>query len=86
MGAFNSTQHSTTGISPHEMLTGDEKALPLTFFHPEYEAKKTSPQAYVRDVIRRQQELYDLCRRKTQQAQVRQRKTFDKKAAGAKAY
>ena len=68
------------------MLTGHEKSLPLTFFYPEYEGKKTSPQVYVRDVIRRQQELNDLCRRNTQQGQARQRKRFDKKAAGAKAY
>ena len=86
MGAYNSTQNSTTGVSPHMMLTGHEKSLPLTFFYPEYEGKKTSPQVYVRDVIRRQQELNDLCRRNTQQAQARQRKRFDKKAAGAKAY
>ena len=86
MGAYNSTQHSTTGVSPHMMLTGHEKSLPLTFFYPEYEGKKTSPQVYVRDVIRRQQELNDLCRRNTQQAQARQRKRFDKKAAGAKSY
>ena len=33
----------------------------------------------------RQQELNDYCRRNTQQAQARQRKSFDKKAAGAKA-
>ena len=31
MGAYNSTEHSTSGISPHMMLTGHEKALPLTF-------------------------------------------------------
>ena len=68
------------------MLTGHEKSLPLTFFYPEYEGKKTSPQVYVRDVIRRQQELNDLCRENTQQAQASQRKRFDKKAAGAKAY
>ena len=68
------------------MRTGNEKSLPLTFFYPEYEGKKTSPQVFVRDVIRRQQELNDLCRRNTQQAQARQKKRFDKKAAGAKAY
>ena len=48
--------------------------------------KKTSPQVYVRDIIRRQQVLNDLCRQNTQQAQARQRKRFEKKAAGAKAY
>ena len=35
MGAYNSTQHSTTGVSPPMMLNGHEKSLPLTFFHPE---------------------------------------------------
>ena len=73
MGAYNSTEHITTGISPHMMLTGHEKALPLTFFYPEYEGKRTSPQTYVRDVIRRQQDLNDLCRRNTQQSQIRQK-------------
>ena len=86
MGAYNSTQHSNTGVSPHNMLTGHEKSLPLTFFYPEYEGQKTSPQVYLRDMIRRQQELNDLCRRNTQQAQARQRKIFDRKTAGAKAY
>ena len=85
-GAYNSTQRSTTGVSPHMTLTGHEKSLPLTFFYPEYEGKKTFPQVYVGDVIRRQQELSDLCRRNTQQAQATQRKKFDKNAAGAKAY
>ena len=51
----------------------------------EYEGKKTSQQVYVRDVIS-QQELNDLCRRNSQQAQARQRKRFDKRAAGAKPY
>ena len=86
MAAYNMTQHSTTGISPHMMSTGHEKSLLLTFFCPEYEGKKTSPQVYVRDVIRHQQELNDLCKRNTQQAQAMHRNIFDKKVAGAKAY
>ena len=59
MDAYNSTEHSTTGISQHMMLTGHEKALPLSFFYPEYEGRKTAPQTYVSDVIRRQQDLND---------------------------
>ena len=86
MGAYNSTEQSTTGKSPHMMLTGHEKVLPLTFFYPEYEEKRTAPQTYVRDVIRRQQDLKDLCRRNTQQAQIRQNRRFDERTAEAKAY
>ena len=74
MGTYNSTQHSTTGASPYMMLTRHEKSLPLAFFYPEYEVKKTSPQIYVMDVIRHQQELNDFCRRKTQQAQATEKK------------
>ena len=40
----------------------------------------------MRDIIRRQQELNDLCRRNTQQAQLRQKRRFDKKTADAKSY
>ena len=54
-GTYNRTQHSTTGISPFMMLTGKERAMPLTFFYPEYEGKRTSPQAYVKEASRRQQ-------------------------------
>ena len=68
------------------MLTGHEKSLPLMFFYPEYEGKKTAPQTYVRDVIRRQQHLNDLCRRNTQHAQIRQKRRHDKRTADAKAY
>ena len=50
------------------MLIGHENALTSTFFYPENEGKKISPHFYVRDVIRRQQKLNDLCRRTTQQA------------------
>ena len=50
------------------------------------ERNRLSPQVYVRDVIRRQQELNDLCRRNKHQAQARQMKRFDKKADGAKNY
>ena len=79
MGAYNSTEPSTKGISPHIKLTGHKKALPLTFSYPEYEGKKTAPQTYERDIIRRHQELNDLCRRNTQQAQIRQKGDFIKR-------
>ena len=40
MGAYNSTQHSTTGVIPHMMLTGHEKSLPLTFFTQSTKGRK----------------------------------------------
>ena len=82
----NSTQYSTSGISPFMMLTGRERAMPLPFFYPEYEGKKTSPQAYVKEEVKRQQELNELCRRNTAQAQMRQRKKYDEKILQAKPY
>ena len=59
------------------MLTGKERAMFLTFVYSEYEGKNTSPQAYVKEAIGRQQELNELCRRNTAQAQMRQRKKYD---------
>ena len=86
MGAYNSREHSTTGIKPHVMLTGHVKTLPLMFFYLEYEGKKKAPQTYVWDLIRRHQGLNDLRRRNMQQAQIRQKRRFDKKNADAKTY
>ena len=86
VGVYNSTQHSTTGISPFILLMGREKAMPLTFFYPEYDGEKTSPQAYVKQAVKRQQELNELCRRNTAQAQMRQRKKNDEKIFQAKPY
>ena len=60
--------------------------MSLTFFYPEYEGKETSPQAYVKESVRRQQELNELCRSNTEQAQMRQRKNYDEKILQAKPY
>ena len=86
VGAYNSTQHSTTGISLFVMFTGRERAMPLTLFYPEYEGKKRSPQTYVKEAVKRQQELNKLCRRNTALAQMRQQKKYDEKIVQAKPY
>ena len=53
--------------------------MPLMFIHPEYEGEKTSPQTYVKEAIKRQQELNQLCTRNTAQVQMRQRRTYVEK-------
>ena len=46
---------------------GREREMPLTFFYPEYEGQKTSPQSYVKEAVRRKQESNELSRRNTAQ-------------------
>ena len=78
-GSYSSTQHSTMEISLFMMLTGRERARPLAFFYPDYEGKKTSPQVYMKEAVKRQQELNEIFRRNTPQAQVRQRRKYVEK-------
>ena len=52
---LKSTSPKVMGTRTLMMLTGHEKVLSLTFFYFEYEGRKTAPQIYVRDVIKKQQ-------------------------------
>ena len=86
MGAYNSTRHATTGFSPYMLTRGMEKAIPLTFLYPEFAAKSfETHEAYVDHVLARQQEIHDLVRRNTHQAQLRQKLKYDR-AIQARAY
>ena len=86
MGAYNSTRHATTGFSPYMLTRGMEKAIPLTFLYPEFATQSfESHEAYVEHVLARQQEIHDLVRRNTHQAQQRQKLKYDR-AIRAKAY
>ena len=69
------------------MLTrGVEKAIPLTFLYPEFAAKSfDTHEPYVDHVLARQQEIHDLVRRNTHQAQLRQKLKYDR-AIRARAY
>ena len=71
--------------SPHD-VDGQGKSDAPNILLPEYEGKKTSPQTYVKEAIRRQQESNELCRRNAAQAQMRQRKKYDEKILQAKPY
>ena len=74
LGAYYSTRHSTTGFSPYMLSRGTEKAIPLTHLYHEF-ATQSFPtyDAYVDHVLARQQEIHDLVRRNTHQAQLRQK-------------
>ena len=52
--------------------------MPLTFYSPDYEEEKKA--------VRGQQELNELCRRNTAQAQMSRRKKYDEKRLQAKPY
>ena len=86
MGAYNSTRHATTGFSPYMLTRGIEKAIPLTFLYPVFAARSfKSHGAYVEHILARQQEIHDLVRRNTHQAQLRQKLKYDR-AIRANAY
>ena len=62
------------------MLTrGTEKAIPLTYLNPEF-ASRSFPthDAFVDHVLARLQEIHDLVRRNTHQAQLRQKLKYDR--------
>ena len=81
LGSYNSTRHATTGLT-----RGTEKAIPLTYLYPEF-ASQSYPthDAYLNHVLARFQEIHDLVRRNTHQAQMRQKLEYDR-AIRAKAY
>ena len=86
MGAYNSTRHATIGFSPYMLTRGTEKAIPLTYLYPEFPSRSfESHGAYVEHILARQQEIHDLVRRNTQQAQQRQKLKYDR-AIRANAY
>ena len=69
------------------MLTrGTQKAFPFVFLYPEFAARSfESHGVYVELFLARQQEIHDLVRRNTHQAQLRQKLKYDR-AIRASAY
>ena len=61
-------------------LTAWRNPSPCPFLYPEFAAKKfDSHEAFVQNLVARQQEIHDLVRRNTHQAQLRQKQQYDKK-------
>ena len=79
LGAYNSTRHATTGFSPYMLYHGAEKSIPLSFIYPEFAARGfDSKEEFVEHLLARQQEIHELVRRNTHQAQLRQKLKFDR--------
>ena len=77
LGAYNSTRHATTGFSRYMLQHGAEKSIPLSFIYREFAAREfESKEALVEHLLARQQEIHELVRRNTHQAQVRQKQKF----------
>ena len=79
LGAYNSTRHATIGFSPYMLHHGAEKTIPLSFIYPEFAARGfDSKEEFVEHLLARQQEIHELVRRNTHQAQLRQKLKFDR--------
>ena len=79
LGAYISTRHATTGFSPYMLHHGAEKSIPLSFIYPEFAARGfDSKEEFVEHLLARQQEIHELVRRNTHQAQLRQKLKFDR--------
>ena len=79
MGTYNSTRHATTGFSPHMLTRGTEKAIPITYLYPEFATQSfESHEAYVEHILAKQQEIHDLVKRNTHQAQQRPKLKYDR--------
>ena len=79
LGAYNSTRHATTGFSPYMLQHGAEKSIPLSFIYPEFATREfESKEEFVEHLLARQQEIHELVRRNTHQAQIRQKQKFDR--------
>ena len=79
LGAYKSTRHATTGFSPYMLHHSAEKSIPLSFIYPEFAARGfDSKEEFVEHLLARQQEIHELVRRNTHQAQLRQKLKFDR--------
>ena len=80
LGIYNATVHATTGVTPYQLVSGQKKATPLSFYFPEFLPKRfRTHQNYISNAMRRQQELHQLVQQNTQQAQRRQKRYFDQR-------
>jgi hypothetical protein len=80
LAAYNSTRHASTGFSPNMLMLGKEVSTPLSYFYPSQGDTPTNDaQVYVQNLLKKQREVRRIARHNLKQAQLRQKKQFDKR-------
>ena len=81
-------QHATldNGDRSLDDANRQRKSDAIDFLKPRIQGTKDLTAVYIKEAIKRQQELNDLCRRNTAQAQMRQSKKYEERILQAKPY
>ncbi len=80
VAAYNSTRHSTTGFSPFMLWYGREKRTPMMLLFPKQEKGFNSCKEYLQRLCRRSAKIRQIARVTSREAQIRQKRNFDKNA------
>ena len=80
--AYNITRHATAGFTPQLLMTGREMNIPLDLLMPEFENVDPKPMTahrYVQKLNRAMRYFCRVARVNTKEAQVRQKRNYDKR-------
>ncbi len=80
MAAYNSRRHSTTGFSPFMLWYGREKRTPMMLLFPKQEKGFSSCNEYLQRLCRSSAKIRQIARVTSKEAQIRQKRNFDKNA------
>lgn len=75
--AYNTSVHSSTGLTPYFILHGREARIPASITCPVLTQPHVSPQEYVSDICARLRKAFQHTQQKSQQAQNRQKSDYD---------
>lgn len=81
--AYNCTPHSSTGVSPYELMFGRKPRLPVDVvfgLNAEASTEPTTASEYVRDLKNRLEQAFKTVKKESEKAQSKQKKYFDDKA------
>ena len=79
MGAYNATKSATTGFSPSLLWFGREKRMPHMMLFPHDKYGSVTVDQYAKQLMVNSNKIYAMTRAHTEQAQMRQKRDFDKR-------